>query len=80
VRVGHRRRAAEHRSVYPAPAFEIDGYPSVFYSSLTSTRPTWLLERSPRWSCNTVQSLSRSFREWLSPLITSPMQTTRRCF
>jgi tripartite-type tricarboxylate transporter receptor subunit TctC len=24
---------------------EIDGYPSVFYSSLTSTRPTWLLEK-----------------------------------
>jgi len=24
---------------------EIDGYPSVFYSSLTSTRPTWLPER-----------------------------------
>jgi hypothetical protein len=24
---------------------EIDGYPSVFYSSLTSTRPTWLREK-----------------------------------
>jgi hypothetical protein len=24
---------------------EIDGYPSVFYSSLTSTRPTWLPEK-----------------------------------
>jgi tripartite-type tricarboxylate transporter receptor subunit TctC len=24
---------------------EIDGYPSVFYSSLTSTRPTWLSEK-----------------------------------
>ena len=24
---------------------EVDGYPSVFYSALTSTRPTWLPEK-----------------------------------
>jgi tripartite-type tricarboxylate transporter receptor subunit TctC len=27
---------------------EVDGYPSVFYSSLTSTRPTWLLEKTAK--------------------------------
>lgn len=27
---------------------EIDGYPSVFYSSLTSTRPTWLADKTAK--------------------------------
>jgi tripartite-type tricarboxylate transporter receptor subunit TctC len=27
---------------------EVDGYPSVFYSSLTSTRPTWLSEKTAK--------------------------------
>jgi len=27
---------------------ELDGYPSVFYSALTSTRPTWLANKQAK--------------------------------
>ena len=53
---------------------EIDGYPSVFYSSLTSTRPTWLAEKIAKvilqYGPEPLKELPNA--AWAPDLITDP--------
>lgn len=58
---------------------EIDGYPSVFYSSLTSTRPTWLPDKTAKVVLQYGPEPLKNCRTPPGRSTTSPTQTTRCC-